>query len=452
MIIDRTLKSKLSKFREKMKSWRTSDLKFFFLILVSKLVLLSLVCCTTTREPLIKARETFMQRAQTKRQLHLEVTVAMPSDSETEDIFGLPLSEKGIQPIWIRIKNYEKSPHMFLPLLVDHNHYPPYEVVYKFKHSQNQDWYAEIKQKSIHHFIEPFGEISGYIFTNLVHGTRRISVGVLGHGDFETFVFYIPDPGIELDYERVDFDHLYPAGDRTHINETNLRNALEKLPCCTTNREGTINGDPLNIVIIGNVEQVVDAFLDNGWDETELLTTKNMVKAAKAFLSGSSYRHTIISPLYCFGRQQDLSMQRPRKTISARNHLRLWMTSMLHNGTPVWIGQISRDVGVRMTFKTWPPFTHKISPAVDEAREYLVENMVISNSLAEIGFAGGVGAAPPTEPRENLTDDPYFTDGLRAVLVLSENPKPINEIKLLKWNWPLDYKDFIDWIFKHKSR
>ena len=26
-------------------------------------------------------------------------------------------------------------------------------------------------------------------------------------------------------------------------------------------------------------------------------------------------------------------------------------------------------------------FTHKISPAVDEAREYLVENMVISNTL-----------------------------------------------------------------------
>ena len=125
---------------------------------------------------------------------------------------------------------------------------------------------------------------------------------------------------------------------------------------------------------------------------------------------------------------------------------------MLHNGTPVWVGQVSRDVGVRMTFKTWPPFTHKVSPAVDEAREYLVENMVISNTLAEFGFVQGVGAAPPAKPRENLTGDPYFTDGLRAVLVLSEKPTPINEIKLLKWDWPLDYKDLIDWIFKQKSQ
>ena len=439
-------------FSKYMKSWYSAGYKFFFVIFVGQLMLLNLLGCGTTREPLQKTRKTYMQLAQTKRQAHLEVTVAMPNASETEEIFGAPLSEKDIQPIWIRIKNYDNSPHMFLPLLVDQNYYPPYEVVYKFKHSHNEDWYAEIKQKSIHHFIEPNGEISGYIFTNMTHGTRRISVGVLGHGSLELFVFYLPDPGIELDYERVDFDHLYPAGERIDINENMLRNALENLPCCTTNEEGTVNGDPLNIVVVGSVEQVVNAFLDNGWDETEILTPENMVKAAEAFLSGSSYRHTIISPLYCFGRQQDLSMQRPRKTISARNHLRLWMTAIQYDGKPVWIGQISRDVGVRMTTKTWPPFTHKISPAVDEAREYLVENMIISNTIAKFGFVGGVGAAPPAEPRTNLTGDPYFTDGLRAVLVLSENPTPTNQIKLLKWDWPPEYQDFIDWIFKQKSQ
>ena len=435
-----------------MKNWYLSEFKYFVLIIVSPIVLLALIGCATTQEPLKKASIPFMQRAQTKRQMHLEVTVAIPSESEAEDLFNAPLSEKGIQPIWIRIKNYENSPHLFLPLLVDQNYYPPYEVVYKFKQSKNQDWYTEIKQKSIHHFIESLGEISGYIFTNLVHGTRRISVGVIGHGSLESFVFYIPDPGIQLDYEKVDFDHLYTAADHTDLNETNFRNALETLPCCTTNIDGTANGDPLNFIVVGEVEQVVNAFIDNGWDETELLTRETMIKAAKAFLSGSSYRHTIISPLYCFGRQQDLSMQKPRKTISARNHLRLWMTSMQYKGAPVWIGQISRDVGVRMTFKTWPPFTHKISPTVDEAREYLVENMVISNSLAEFGFVRGVGAASYSEPRENLTGDPYFTDGLRAVFVLSEKPTPTNEIKLLKWDWPREYKDLVDWIFKHKSQ
>ena len=436
-----------------MKSQRTSNLKYFFLIFVIHWAFSTLFGCATPPESPKKETVPFMQRVQTKRQAHLEVTVTMPSKSESEHIFGVPLSEKGIQPIWIRIKNYGDSPHIFLPLLVDQNYYPPYEIFYKFKQSQNQDWYAELKQKSIHPFIEPFSEISGFVFTNLVHGTRRISVGVVGHGaGLETFVFYVQDPGIELDYERVDFEHLYPAEKLTHVDDSNLRNALEKLPCCTTSMDGTLDGDPLNIIVIGEIEQVLDAFLDNGWDETELLTTENMIKAAKAFLSGSSYRHTIISPLYCFGRQQDLSMQKTRKTISARNHLRLWMTSLRYNNKPVWVGQISRDVGVRMTFKTWPPFTHKISPAVDEAREYLLENMAISNKLAKIGFVEGVGVAPYTEPRKNLTGDPYFTDGLRVVLILSENPTPINQIKLLKWDWPPDYKNFVDWLFKHKFR
>ena len=436
-----------------MKSGRTSDIKYFFPVIAIYLLLLTLSGCATPPETLQKARVPFMQRAQTKRQAYLEVTVAMPSESESEEIFGAPLSKEGIQPVWIRIKNYLNSPHMFLPILVDQNYYPPYEIVYKFNRPGKRDWYDEIKQKAIHHFIEPFGEVSGFIFTNLVHGTRRVSVGVVGHGaGLETFVFYIQDPGIELDYERVDFNNLYPAEELIHVDDSNLRNALEKLPCCTTNMDGTLNGDPLNIIVIGDVEQVVNAFLDNGWDETELLTAENMIKAAKAFFSGSSYRHTIISPLYCFGRQQDLSMQKPRKTISARNHLRLWMTSLLYNNSPVWIGQISRDVGVRMTFKTWPPFTHKISPAVDEAREYLAENFAISNSVAEFGFVGGVGAAPPTEPKENLTGDPYFTDGLRAVFILSEKPTPINKIKLLRWDWPPDYNRFIDWFFKHKSQ
>ncbi|NIT59410.1 MAG: hypothetical protein GWN00_25270 [Aliifodinibius sp.] len=78
--------------------------------------------------------------------------------------------------------------------------------------------------------------------------------------------------------------------------------------------------------------------------------------------------------------------------------------------------------------------------------------MAISNALAEFGFVGGVGAATYSAPRENLTGDPYFTDGLRAVFVLSEKPTPINQIKLLKWDWPPEYKDLANWIFRNRSQ
>jgi hypothetical protein len=32
---------------------------------------------------------------------------------------------------------------------------------------------------------------------------------------------------------------------------------------------------------------------------------------------------------------------------------------MQYQGKPVWIGQISRDIGVRFTFKAWTPVTGK---------------------------------------------------------------------------------------------
>jgi hypothetical protein len=84
---------------------------------------------------------------------------------------------------------------------------------------------------------------------------------------------------------------------------------------------------------------------------------------------------------------------------------------------------------------------------VDEAREYLVENMVISNRLAELGFVRGLKWVSPSDPRRNLTGDPYFTDGLRAVLVIADTPTQINQIELLNWEWPSEYRDVIDFIF-----
>jgi hypothetical protein len=105
------------------------------------------------------------------------------------------------------------------------------------------------------------------------------------------------------------------------------------------------------------------------------------------------------------------------------------MTPMRFEGKPVWIGQISRDIGVRFTSKTIT--THKIDANVDETREFLVEDMVYSQGLSKIGYVRGVGDAPYDAPRGNLTGDPYFTDGLRVVMWVSGSPADLSEIEIL---------------------
>jgi hypothetical protein len=150
-------------------------------------------------------------------------------------------------------------------------------------------------------------------------------------------------------------------------------------------------------------------------------------------LSGERYRYAPISPLYLFGRPQDLALQKARDTIHQRNHLRLWLSPMRYQGKPVWVGQISRDIGSRLTIHSPYLTTHKIDPDVDEARTALVEDMAYSQNLAVIGMADGVGAAPRTAPRTNLTTDPYYTDGLRAVLVFGAFPRSLTEIEFAPW-------------------
>jgi hypothetical protein len=109
---------------------------------------------------------------------------------------------------------------------------------------------------------------------------------------------------------------------------------------------------------------------------------------------------------------------------------------MRFEGKPVFIGQVSRDIGIRFTTKAWPPVTHKIDPDVDEARNALVEDLLFSQTLTQVGFVEGVGRATPSKPRANLTGDPYFTDGLRAVIFLETGPTSLQEVRFLHWETP----------------
>ena len=154
-------------------------------------------------------------------------------------------------------------------------------------------------------------------------------------------------------------------------------------------------------------------------------------------MSGSEYRYSPISSLYVFNRPQDIAFQKARENIHERNHLRLWMSPVIYQGYPVWIGQISRDIGVRFTKKTIT--THKIDPNVDETREFLLEDLVYSQALKKVGYVKGVGEVPMDEPRGNLTGDPWFTDGYRLVLWVTSEPTPVSELRTLPWRTP--YKD-----------
>jgi len=80
---------------------------------------------------------------------------------------------------------------------------------------------------------------------------------------------------------------------------------------------------------------------------------------------------------------------------------------------------VSRDIGVRFTTKAWNLTTHRIDPDVDESRDYVIEDLIAAGRVKAAGYVGGVGPCTAGAPRRNLTGDPFFTDGKRAVVLLS---------------------------------
>ncbi len=236
----------------------------------------------------------------------------------------------------------------------------------------------------------------------------------------------------------MDFNTLYDSAEIVEIEEEEaLRRELEKLPCCTANKDGTGYGDPLNLVFVGNNRDIFSALIRRGWHGTEILWSKAAWRTFKSFLGGGRYRYSPVSPLYVYGRRQDLAAQKARGTIHQRNHLRMWLTPLRFRGKKVWVGQISRDIGVKFTLKSPTISTHVIDPNVDEARRYLLQDLAYSQALARAAAVKGVGETSRESPRFNLVGDPYFTDGLRAVMFFEPRPRTLSDLDFLKfWEVP----------------
>jgi hypothetical protein len=363
----------------------------------------------------------------------VRVTTAVPTKLETLQTFGFGLYAKNIQPVWIRIENLGDESLWFLQSGVDEGYFTPIETSYRQQNripildwALNRDYYALGMRMQ----IGPGDIRSGYIFTRVDQGTKSFNVDVASKDEHYRLSFFVPVPGLRVDHYEVVWEELYAEDEFKDVDLEGLIAEVEALPCCVTDKKGKNKGDPLNLVFVGEGQDVSYAFLRAGWDETETFYAGSLWKMMRSSVGGSEYRYSPVSALYVYGRPQDIALQKARATIDQRNHLRLWATPLRFDGKPVWIGQISRDIGVRLTSKTIT--THKIDPDVDETREFLLENLVYAQSVSGVGYVGGVGAATFDEPRGNLTGDPYFTDGLRIVIFLSADAVAIDEIDLIE--------------------
>jgi len=438
--------------------------------LVTLLVLHLLVlpgCVRYRPRPLDDAA--FWGRVEMQEQDGIRVRAAALGPRESRELFGVNLAEHGIQPVWLEIENGSNQPYLFLRQSVDTGYFAPREAAYRSRFSPTKRFvgygllgvflwpllvvapvqavsaaYANNRMENLfvergigNAIIEPEQRHSGFVFTGLDAGTKRVDVTLLHPNGGKHFRLFVQAPGLRADHAGLDPGTLYPETQIPSLDWPALREAIAELPCCTTNAGATANGDPLNLVVVASLDGLVEGFTGASWDETEVLGLGAGWRTARSFLFGSEYRYSPVSNLYLFGRSQDVAFQRARETIHERNHLRLWLAPFSFHGVPVWVGQVSRDIGVKFTLRTWTLTTHAIDGDIDDSRESVLGDLMGSGRLAAVAYVPGVGKSDPADPPENLTGDPYDTDGYRLAVVLADDDVERDAVQWLGHDAPV---------------
>ncbi|MFV8817636.1 LssY C-terminal domain-containing protein [Haliea sp. E17] len=374
---------------------------------------------------------------------NVSVSASILTDEEARTRYGVDLSDAGLQAIWLRIENRSAQSFWLLVSASDANYFPPDEasVLFQWKLDNKAD--AQIVERFRELAINlktASGETSeGYLLAPRQEGGRYLPVLLLGKNKVLEYGFSIPLPDGEYDFEHLGTSETYTGTPIEDVDIATLRARLRDLPCCTNDASGERQGDPVNVVFIGDQEDVLYSLLRSGWSFTQRIDADSVRRLVGAAISGAEYAVAPISPLYMFGRQQDVAMQRARSNVLQRNHIRLWLAPLRVQGLPVWVGQVSRDISIKLTTLSPNLATHVIAPNVDEAREHLLQSLIVAGTVKRFAFVSGAPVAGADEPRLNLTNDPYFSDGMRLMVQVSnkETIQP-QAVEFIEWQDSVD--------------
>jgi hypothetical protein len=207
----------------------------------------------------------------------------------------------------------------------------------------------------------------------------------------------------------------------------------QHVPSYTITGDG-LPGDPVNVALVGTLQQLRAAFAALGWAEADRLGLASSWGMVRAFVFNSPYPTAPFSTLYLFGRGQDIGFQKaiddsPRK----RHHVRFWALSLtraqstwgaadfwLNTDRPpedeaaIWVGAGTRDTGLSLTRLSFQ-ITHATDSDTNAERDFIIAELSKNRSIEAVKvYQSGEGL--PTE-RVNH----YVTDGEITLARLAAN-------------------------------
>ena len=194
-------------------------------------------------------------------------------------------------------------------------------------------------------------------------------------------------------------------------------------------------GDPVNLALIGTLQQLRAAFATLGWSEADRLGLASSWRMVRTFVFNAPYPTAPFSTLYLFGRGQDIGFQKaidnsPRK----RHHIRFWALNLARAETTVgsasfwlntdrppddarvlWVGAGTKDTGISLTRLTFQ-ITHATDSDTNAERDFIIAELKKYRAVEAVTLYRS-GQHLPTERINH-----YITDGevTLANLVVAE--------------------------------
>ena len=191
-------------------------------------------------------------------------------------------------------------------------------------------------------------------------------------------------------------------------------------------------GDPVNLALIGEFQQLRAAFDAAGWTEADPLNLRSSWRMAIAFVFKTPYPAAPFSTLFLFGRGQDVGFQKPiGGSPRKRHHVRFWALNLergeetlgtaefwLNTDRPpldapvLWVGAGTRDTGFSLTKFTFQ-VTHATDSDTNAERDFIV---------SELERVRGIVNVSSYRSGERLTAgrvNHYITDGELAAASLA---------------------------------
>jgi hypothetical protein len=394
-----------------------------FAYIVPLSLCLFLAACSVTSyryEPL----DTFeiTQRALSGEQGDFQVRAAVPGRDETRRLFGASLYDRGIQPVWLEVTNRGSNRGRLVLASIDLDYFSPLEVAYMFKNQFSKQGWKDMErylyENALPRRVLAGETVSGFVFTQTGVGTKAFNVDIFFTGDpggYEQFTFFVEVPGFEPDHAKIDFRTLYSETEVKDLDIDSYLDSLDQFPCCSTNRDGTGQGRPLQLFFVAEGYDLLRALLRAGWEETSYERDERYLKTSD----------------YVYGRPPDAIFRKRRDKTTERAGLGLWLSPMAVNGKPVWVAQYKHIIGRRFEIGE-RLLGANLDPDTTDGRNYVLQDMWYSQSLLNWAWSGSGVLVSQSDPNIDFNGNPWFTkDKLRLTIWISGNPVAMSEAKLI---------------------